>query len=105
MLLFIFTQKLNSRTLRIFDVPQTNYAVSKAVEDSHISHQEYQLILKEVKHYRKMKEEIRAKSRKATDAITAEQREEILKQGREEGQQAFLAKIAATSATPTANAT
>ena len=30
--------------------------VSKALEDSHISHQEYQLILKEVEHYRKMKD-------------------------------------------------
>ena len=79
--------------------------VSKAVEDSHISHQEYQLILKEVEHYRTMKEEIRTKSKKTTDAITAKQREEILKQGREEGQQAFLKRIAATSATPTANAT
>ena len=79
--------------------------VSKAVEDSHISHQEYQLILKEVEHYRTMKEEIRTKSKKTTDAITAEQREEILKQGRAEGQQAFLAKIVGTSATPLANAT
>ena len=79
--------------------------VSKAVEDSHISHQEYQLILKEVAHYRTMKEDIRTKSKKTTDAITTEQREEILKQRREEGQQAFLAKIAATSATPTVGAT
>ena len=79
--------------------------VSKAVKDSHIDHQEYQLILKEVEHYRTMKEEIRTKSKTSADAITAEQREAILAQGREEGQQAFLAKIAATSATPTANAT
>jgi len=79
--------------------------VSKAIEDSNISHHEYQLILKEVEHYRKMKEEIRTKSKKATDAITAEQREEILKQGREEGKQAFLAKIAASSDTQTVNAT
>ena len=79
--------------------------VSKAIEDSHISHQEYQLILKEIEHYRTMKEEIRTKSKKTTDAITAEQREEILKQGREEDQQAFLEKIAASSATPTASAT
>ena len=71
--------------------------VSKAVEDSQISHQEYQLILKEVEHYRKMKEEIRTKSKKKTDAITAEQREAILAQGREEGQKAFLEKIAASS--------
>ena len=79
--------------------------VSKAVEDSHIDHQEYQLILKEVEHYRTMKEEIRTKSKKTTDAITAEQREAILAQGRKEGQQAFLAKIVGTSATPLANAT
>ena len=79
--------------------------VSKAVEDSHISHQEYQLILKEVEHYRKMKEEIRTKSKKTTDAITTEQREAILAQGREQGQQAFLQKIVGTSATPLASAT
>ena len=79
--------------------------VSKAVEDSHISHQEYQLILKEVEHYRTMKEEIRTKSKKTTDAITTEQREAILAQGRKEGQQAFLQKIVGTSATPLASAT
>ena len=79
--------------------------VSKAIENSHISHQEYQLILKEIEHYRTMKEEIRTKSKKTTDAITAEQREEILKQGREEGQQAFLAKIAASSDTQPVSAT
>ena len=73
--------------------------VSKAIEDSHISHQEYQLILKEVEHYRTMKEEIRTKSKKTTDSITAEQREDILKQGREEGKQNFLAKIAGTLGT------
>ena len=79
--------------------------VSKAVEDSHISHQEYQLILKEIEHYRKIKEQIRTKSKKTTDAITAEQREEILRQGREEGKQAFLQKIAASSVTPPVSAT
>ena len=79
--------------------------VSKAVEDSHIDHQEYLRILKEVEHYRTMKEEIRTKSKKTTDAITAEQREKILKQGREEGQQAFLAKIAASSDTQPVSAT
>ena len=79
--------------------------VSKAVKDSHIDHQEYQLILKEVEHYRTMKEEIRTKSKTSADAITAEQREAILAQGRKEGQQAFLEKIAATSATPPVNAT
>ena len=79
--------------------------VSKAVEDANVSHEEYQFILKEKEHYRKMKEEIRAKSKKAAEKITAEQREEILKQGREEGKQSFLAQIAASSGTQTANVT
>ena len=52
-----------------------------------------------------MKEEIRAKSKKAADKITAEQRGEIFKQSREECKQAFLAQIAASSDTQTANAT
>ena len=50
-----------------------------------------------------MKEEIRTKSKKTTDTITAEQRETILAQGREQGKQAFLEKIAASSDIPTAN--
>ena len=79
--------------------------VSKAVEDSRILHQEYQLILKEFEHYRTMKEEMRTKYKKTIDAITAEQREKILKQGREEGKQAFLAQIAASIDTQAANVT
>ena len=79
--------------------------VSKAIENSHIDHQEYLLILKEVEHYRTMKKEIRTKSKKTTDAITAEQRETILEAGRKDGREDFLKKIAGTSATPTASAT
>ena len=71
--------------------------VSKAIEDSRVSHQEYQLIIKEVEHYQKIEEEICTKSKKTTDAITAEQREETLKQGREQGKQDFLRKLGATS--------
>ena len=52
-----------------------------------------------------MKEQIRTKTKTAVDIITAEQRKEILKQDREEGKQAFLAQIAASSDTPTANVT
>jgi len=79
--------------------------VSRAVNDAVISHEEYQLILKEVDSYRRMKTEIRTKSKKTTDAISAEQREEILKIGREEGKQDFLQKIAASSDTQPVNAT
>ena len=78
--------------------------VSKAIEDANISHQEYQLILKEVEHYRVLKEQIRTKSKRITDAITEEQREAILAQGRKEGRDDFLKQIASTSATQPANA-
>ena len=78
--------------------------VSKAIEDANVTHKEYQFILREVEHYRKIKEEIRTRTKKATETITAEQRGEILKQGREQGKQDFLRKIAATSDIPHANA-
>ena len=93
------------KTLAESKLDSISSLVSKAIENSHISHEEYQLILNEIKHYRTMKEEIRTKSKKTTDAITAEQREEILKQGRKEGREDFLKKIAGTSAIPTVSAT
>ena len=93
------------KTLAESKLDSISSLVSKAIEDAHVSHKEYQLILKEVEHYRAMKEEIRTKSKKTTDAITAEQREKILKQGRKEGKQDFLAKIVSTSATQPVSAT
>ena len=92
------------KTLAESKLDSISNLVSKAIEDTHISHEEYQFILKEVEHYRVMKEQIRTKSKKVADAITAEQREAILAQGREEGKQGFLRKIAASSDTPTVNA-
>ena len=92
------------KTLAESKLDSISELVSKAIEDPNISHQEYQLILKEIEHYRTMKEQIRTKSKKTTDAITAEQREVILAQGREEGKRAFLQKIAASSATQPVNA-
>ena len=93
------------KTLAESKLDSVSELVSKAIEDANISHEEYRFILKEVEHYRVMKEQIRAKSKKVVDAITAEQREAILAQGRQEGQQAFLAKIAASSGTPPVSAT
>ena len=78
--------------------------VSKAVEDTEISDQEYQFILKEVENYRKLKEQIRTKSKSVINQISTEQRETLLAQGREQGKADFLAKIAATSGIQTANA-
>ena len=78
---------------------------SKAIEDTNISHDEYHFILKEIEHYRFIKKEIRTKSKKKVDTITAEQREVFLAQSRKEGKQAFLQHIVTSSATPTVNAT
>ena len=78
---------------------------SKAVEDIDISHQEFQFILKEIEHYRLLKKEIRVKSKRVADAITTEQREAILAQGRKQGKDDFLKQIARSSDTQTANAT
>ena len=100
------TQKIfESKNKKHDKINTISGVVSKAVEDSHIDHQEYLLVLKELNSYRKMKEEIRTKSKKVTKAIPADQREEILSQGREEGKQAFLAKIAASSVTQPVSAT
>ena len=79
--------------------------MSKAVEDAHVSHEEYRLILREVEHYRKIKQQIRTKTKHQTNTITTEQREAILAQGREQDKQDFLQKIAATSDTQPASAT
>ena len=79
--------------------------VSKAVEDAHVSDQEYQLILKELENYRRLKEQIRTKSKRVVNTIASEQRKAILQQGREQGKQDFLATLARSSATQPANAT
>ena len=79
--------------------------VSKAIEDASISHEEYQFILKEIDQYRILKKQIRTKSKKVVDQITAEQREAILAQGREQGKQDFLQQIARSSDIPPVNVT
>ena len=105
----IFNSKVRKheriKTLAESKLDSISGLISKAVEDAHISHDEYQFILKEVEQYRTLKEQIRTKSKRTVDAITKEQREAILQQGREEGKQAFLRKLANTSVTPPANPT
>ena len=79
--------------------------VSTAIQDGDISPQEYQRIIKEVEHYRHIKQEIRQKSKRISDALTEEQRQAILAQGREQGKQDFLRQIATTSGIQPANVT
>ena len=92
------------KTLAESKLDSISSLTSKAVEDANISHEEFQFILKEVEHYRTLKEEIRTKSRKVVRGITAEQREAILAEGRKQGKQDFLRQIAHTSGTPPVNA-
>ena len=79
--------------------------ISKALTDGIVSDLEFERILSELDRYRTLKQEVRNKAKKKTEAITDEQREAILQQGREEGRNAFLKQIANTSNIPNANAT
>ena len=63
--------------------------ISKAIEDGHIDHLEYQKIVQEKQRYLAIKNSIRTKVKKMIKNITQEQREEILKQGRQEGREDF----------------
>ena len=65
----------------------------------------FEQILSELERYRTLKQELGHKAKKKTDAITDDQREAVLAQGREEGRNAFLKQLTNVSAIPHANAT
>ena len=75
--------------------------VSKAIEDGHISPEEFQRIVQERQRYLLLKQEIRHRTKRVTDTINDEQRRAILDQGRREGKQDFLRELT----TSTVNAT
>ena len=77
--------------------------VSKAINDGHISPEEFQRVIHEKQRYLLLKQGIRAKTKRVTDTINDEQRRAILDQGRREGKQDFLRQIANTSNTPDVN--
>ena len=79
--------------------------ISKALTDGRVSDLEFEQILSELERYRTLKQEVCHKAKKKTEAITDDQQEAILAQGREEGRNAFLKQLANTSAIPSANAT
>ena len=60
---------------------------------------EFHKVLQEVEKYRKFKADIRNQAKAKVKQITKEQREELLEQGRKEGKEDFLRKIANTSGT------
>ena len=78
--------------------------ISQAMQDGDISPTEFHKVLQEVKKYRKLKADIRNQAKAKVNKITKEKREEILEQGRKEGKEDFLRKIANSSGTQGANA-
>ena len=71
--------------------------ISQAMQEADISSIEFRKVLQEVEKYRKLKANIRNQAKAKTKQITKEQREELLEQGRKEGKEDFLRKIANTS--------
>ena len=77
--------------------------ISQAMQDGDISPTEFHKVLQEVEKYRKLKADIRNQAKAKIKEITKEQREEILEQGRKEGKEDFLRKIANSSGTQGVN--
>ena len=71
--------------------------ISQAMQDGDIYPTEFHKVLQEVEKYRKLKADIKNQAKAKVKQITKEQREEILEQGRKEGKEDFLQKIANTS--------
>ena len=74
------------------------------MQDGDISSIKFHKVLHEVEKYRKLKADIRNQAKAKVKQITKEQREELLEQGRKEGKEDFLRKIANTSGIEGVNA-
>ena len=70
--------------------------ISQAIQDGDISSIEFHKVLQEVEKYCKLKTNIRNQAKTKVRQITKEQRAELLEQGRKEGKEDFLRKIANT---------
>ena len=79
--------------------------ILQAMQDGDILFIEFHKLLEEVEKYRKLKTDIRSQTKAKVKQITNEQREELLEQGRKEGKEDFLQKIANTSGIQSVSAT
>ena len=77
--------------------------ILQAMQDGDISPSEFHKVLQEVEKYRKLKGDNRNQATPKVKDITKEQQEEILEQGRKEGKEDFLQKIANSSGTQGVN--
>ena len=66
------------------------------MQDGDISSTEFHKVLQKVGKYRKLKADIRNQAKAKVKQITKEQQEELLEQGRKEGKEDYLWKIANT---------
>ena len=66
------------------------------MQDGDISPTEFRKVLQEVERYRRLKADIRNQAKAKVKQITKKQQEELLEQGRKEGKEDFLRKIANT---------
>ena len=71
--------------------------ISQAMQDVDISSIGFHKVLQEVEKYSKLKADIRNQTKTKVRQITKERREELLGQGRKEGKEDVLRKIANTS--------
>ena len=78
--------------------------MSQTMQDGDISPTEFHKVLQEVEKYRKLKVDIKNEAKAKVKEITKEQQEEILEQGRKEGKEDLLQKVAKTSGTQGVNA-
>ena len=69
------------------------------MHDGYMSPTEFHKLLQEVEKYYKLETDLRNQAKAKIKQITKEQREELLEQGRNEGKEDFLRKIANTSGT------
>ena len=74
------------------------------MQDGDISPTEFHKVLQEREKYRKLKANIRNRTKAKVKQIEKEQREEILEQGRKEGKKIFVGQITNSSGTQGANA-
>ena len=120
-LLFSLATVITQKSFKIFIVKQEKHDAIKllaqskldsianiilqAMQDGDASPAKFHKILQEVEEkYRKIKADIRNQGKAKVKEITKEQREELLEQGRKEGKEDFLRKIANTSGIQGANA-
>ena len=74
------------------------------MQDGDISPTEFRKVLQQLEKHRKLKADITNHAKTKIKEITKEQREKLLEQGRKEGKEDFLRKIANSSGTQGANA-